>query len=152
MFDYAYSWGVLHHSPNLGLSLAEMMRVIRPGGEFGVMLYNRSSFLHCYLTAYIEGFLHYESQFLSPLQLASRYGDGGREEGNPHTWPVTAGEVHDMLIPLADQCEIAVLGTDLDSVFKYLLPGIGLVLPIWAKKPWARRFGWSLWITGRRKK
>ncbi|MBS1141845.1 MAG: class SAM-dependent methyltransferase [Proteobacteria bacterium] len=152
MFDYAYSWGVLHHSPNLGQSLAEMMRVTKPGGEFGIMLYNRRSFLHWYMTEYLEGYLHYENEFLTPLQLASRYSDGGREEGNPHTWPVTADEVMAMLSPFVDRCEVAVLGTDLDSIFKYLIPGVGMFLPGWAKKPWARRFGWSLWITGSRKK
>ena len=34
-FDYVYSWGVLHHSPDLAQSLGEMMRVLKPGGKFG---------------------------------------------------------------------------------------------------------------------
>jgi hypothetical protein len=46
---------------------------------------------------------------------------------------------------------IDVLGTDLDSVFPYLVPGIGELLPEWFKKPWARRFGWSLWMHGHRR-
>jgi SAM-dependent methyltransferase len=44
-FDYVYSWGVLHHSPQLEQSLGEMMRVLKPGGGFGIMLYNRRSLL-----------------------------------------------------------------------------------------------------------
>ena len=40
-FDYVYSWGVLHHSPNLERSLSELIRVLVPGGQFGIMLYNR---------------------------------------------------------------------------------------------------------------
>jgi ubiquinone/menaquinone biosynthesis C-methylase UbiE len=147
-FDYAYSWGVLHHSPNLEKSLAEMMRVIKPGAGFGIMLYNRHSVLHGYMTEYLEGFLHYENRFLGPLEKASRYGDGAREEGNPHTWPVTEKEIREMMSIHADDVTIRQLGTDLDSSFKFLLPGLGLVLPAWAKKPWARRLGWSLWITG----
>jgi hypothetical protein len=43
---------------------------------------------------------------------------------------------------------IRILGTDLDTVRHSLLPGLGLMLPNWAKKPWARRFGWSLWAFG----
>jgi 2-polyprenyl-3-methyl-5-hydroxy-6-metoxy-1,4-benzoquinol methylase len=31
-FDYAYSWGVLHHSPDLASSLRELLRVVKPGG------------------------------------------------------------------------------------------------------------------------
>lgn len=147
-FDYVYSWGVLHHSPDLGQSLKEMMRVLKPGGEYGVMLYCRRSLLHWYKTLYTEGFLHYENRFLGPLELASRYGDGARAEGNPHTWPVTKREMRAMLGTHSRDLRFKVLGTDLDTVFHALLPGLGLFLPAWAKKPWARRFGWSLWSYG----
>lgn len=149
-FDYVYSWGVLHHSPNLEVSLKEMMRVLKPGGEFGLMLYNRRSILHWYSTCYVEGFLHYENRFLDPLELASRYGDGSREEGNPHTWPVTRLEVVSLLEPYCKDVSVRTLGTELDGYFKLLLPGLGLLLPGWIKKPWARRFGWSLWFSGRK--
>lgn len=150
-FDYVYSWGVLHHSPNLEKSLAEMMRVLKPGGGFGLMLYNRRSVLHWYKTEFIEGFLHYENSFLGPLELASRYGDGAREEGNPHTWPVTDEEVREMLKPYCSDVKVRILGTDLDNCFRSLLPGLGLILPGWLIKPWARRWGWSLWFEGHKK-
>lgn len=150
-FDYAYSWGVLHHSPDLQRSLNEMMRVLKPDGEFGLMLYNRQSILHWYGTCYVEGFLHNEHQFLGPLELASRYGDASREEGNPHTWPVTESEIRQMLTRCARRLVVRRLGTELDSWFRYLIPGLGMWLPRWVKKPWARRFGWSLWVTGQRK-
>jgi ubiquinone/menaquinone biosynthesis C-methylase UbiE len=42
-FDHIYSWGVIHHSPNTESIVAEMYRVLRPGGTVQVMLYNRSS-------------------------------------------------------------------------------------------------------------
>jgi ubiquinone/menaquinone biosynthesis C-methylase UbiE len=147
-FDYAWSWGVLHHSPDLERSLHELLRVVRPGGEFGLMLYNRRSFLHWYLTEYIEGFLHRERRFLSPLELASRYSDGGREEGNPHTWPVTEAEIRTILDPHCSDVSIRVLGTDLDGTLAMVLPGLDRLVPRWAKKPWARRLGWSLWFSG----
>lgn len=147
-FDYAYSWGVLHHSPDLERSLAEMMRVLKPGRGFGLMLYNRRSLLHWYRIKYLEGFLHYENRFLGPLELASRYADGDRAEGNPHTWPVTEKEIRALLAPHSREVSVRVLGTDLDTIFKYLLPGLGFFLPRCLKKPWARRFGWSLWISG----
>lgn len=147
-FDYVYSWGVLHHSPELERSITELVRVLKPGGGFGLMLYNRHSLLHAYMTRYIEGFLHRENKFLSHRELASRYGDDQRSEGNPHTWPVTAGEIKRLLGPHSSDLRVRRLGTELDSIFKFLLPGVGLVLPVWAKKVWARRFGWSLWFAG----
>jgi ubiquinone/menaquinone biosynthesis C-methylase UbiE len=42
-FDLGYSWGVLHHTPNTEKSIAELVRVVRPGGEIKLMLYNRHS-------------------------------------------------------------------------------------------------------------
>jgi len=149
-FDYVYSWGVLHHSPNLRTSLDELVRVLKPGGRFGIMLYHRHSLLQKYIIEYIEGYLHYESRFLGPLALASRYGDGQNQEGNPHTWPVTRDEVREMLREQTRDLRIDTLGTDLDYVLPLLLPGIGSILPLWLKKPLARRFGWSLWVSGMR--
>jgi SAM-dependent methyltransferase len=42
-FDLGYSFGVLHHTPDTERALRELVRVIRPGGELKVMLYNRHS-------------------------------------------------------------------------------------------------------------
>ncbi len=42
-FDHIYSFGVIHHTPNPEKIAREMYRVLRPGGTFTVMLYNRSS-------------------------------------------------------------------------------------------------------------
>lgn len=42
-FDHIYSFGVIHHSPNPEGIAGEMYRVLRPGGTFTVMLYNRTS-------------------------------------------------------------------------------------------------------------
>ncbi|HXQ52116.1 MAG TPA: class I SAM-dependent methyltransferase [Stellaceae bacterium] len=149
-FDYVYSWGVLHHSPDLSRSVAELVRVLRPGGGFGVMLYHRHSFLYGYMVRFLEGFLHRESRFLAPLALASRYGDGAREEGNPHTWPIAKSEARMIFGAHSRDMRLRVLGTDLDGILPFVLPGLGHVLPRFVKKPWARRFGWSLWIEGHR--
>jgi ubiquinone/menaquinone biosynthesis C-methylase UbiE len=42
-FDLVYSWGVLHHTPNIVQAVSEVRRVLRPGGEARVMLYSRRS-------------------------------------------------------------------------------------------------------------
>lgn len=148
-FDFVYSWGVLHHSPDLGASIQELLRVLRPGGEFGVMLYHRHSLWYLYHVLYLEGFLHREIPVLKPLELASRYGDGSRHEGNPHTWPITRHEaVHIFSSAGSAAVKVRVLGTELDSSFRFMLPGFSFFIPTIVKKAWARRWGWSLWITG----
>ena len=42
-FDIAYSWGVLHHSPDTARAVAEVRRILRPGGRARVMIYHRAS-------------------------------------------------------------------------------------------------------------
>ena len=150
-FEYAYSWGVLHHSPDLAHSVGELMRVVRPGGEFGVMLYNRHSLLYWYQILYLEGLLHAERQFLSPLQLASRYTDGDRQEGNPHTWPVTVREMRELFGPYSSRLNVRVLGTDITPILELAMPGLTKLVPRIVWKAWARRWGWSVWIAGERR-
>lgn len=49
-FDMVYCFGVLHHlSPQeMGKAVREARRVLRPGGEYVVMVYNRNSLLYAY--------------------------------------------------------------------------------------------------------
>ncbi|MBE0582953.1 MAG: class I SAM-dependent methyltransferase, partial [Desulfofustis sp.] len=42
-FDCAYSFGVLHHSPNPQIGINEIHRVLKPGGRSSIMLYHRNS-------------------------------------------------------------------------------------------------------------
>ncbi len=42
-FDLVYSWGVIHHSPNTALAAREILRVLKPGGIFKVMVYHTQS-------------------------------------------------------------------------------------------------------------
>jgi ubiquinone/menaquinone biosynthesis C-methylase UbiE len=44
-FDFAYSWGVLHHTPGTPTAIAEAIRVLRPGGRICVMLYARHAWV-----------------------------------------------------------------------------------------------------------
>ena len=43
-FDLVYSHGVLHHTPDIERAIAEVHRVLRPGGRAVVMLYHRDSY------------------------------------------------------------------------------------------------------------
>lgn len=42
-FDFVYSWGVLHHSPDTAQAFREAWRVLRPGGTARIMIYHSSS-------------------------------------------------------------------------------------------------------------
>lgn len=150
-FDYVYSWGVLHHTPGTEAAIDELHRVLKGGGRAGVMLYNRESLLYRIIVRWQEGFVNLERRWLDELALASRYADGDRREGNPHTWPVTRGEIERDLFRAFAEVKIRVLGTDVPNVLNILGNELGTkVMPGAAVRALARRWGWSLWTTARR--
>jgi ubiquinone/menaquinone biosynthesis C-methylase UbiE len=46
-FDVVYSWGVIHHSEDISKIISEISRVLKPGGKFLGMIYNRRA-LHTF--------------------------------------------------------------------------------------------------------
>jgi SAM-dependent methyltransferase len=44
-FDVVWSWGVIHHSARTGRIVREISRVLRPGGETRIMVYNREALI-----------------------------------------------------------------------------------------------------------
>jgi ubiquinone/menaquinone biosynthesis C-methylase UbiE len=53
-FDFVSSNGVLHHTPDMPAALREIRRVLRPGGQARVAVYNRRSF-HYWLSQVMLG-------------------------------------------------------------------------------------------------
>lgn len=50
-FDFAYSWGVIHHTEDTARAAREIIRVVKPGGRVCVMIYHRFSLvaLQCWV-------------------------------------------------------------------------------------------------------
>jgi SAM-dependent methyltransferase len=150
-FDFVYSWGVLHHTPGTQSAINELHRVLKPGGRAGVMLYNRESLLYRIVVRWQEGFVNLERRWLDERSLASRYADGDRREGNPHTWPVTAHEIRHELFRAFEDVDVRVLGTDVPNILNILGNELGTKrMPAAAVQALSRRWGWSLWTTARR--
>jgi ubiquinone/menaquinone biosynthesis C-methylase UbiE len=66
-FDVVYSNGVLHHVPDMARAFREARRVLKPGGKFIVLLYNRYSVFYAGLVA-----VHYLSGRFRNETLAQR--------------------------------------------------------------------------------
>lgn len=45
-FDFVYSFGVIHHTPSIQNAIAEIRRVLRPGGRAVVMIYHQIGRAH----------------------------------------------------------------------------------------------------------
>jgi ubiquinone/menaquinone biosynthesis C-methylase UbiE len=44
-FDIVYSWGVLHHTPDTGRAVGQVLRVLKPGGRAFIMIYHKWSLI-----------------------------------------------------------------------------------------------------------
>jgi ubiquinone/menaquinone biosynthesis C-methylase UbiE len=61
-FDRVSSNGVLHHTPDIAAGLREIRRVLRPGGEARIIVYNRAS-LHYWLSQVLYSGLYKRQLF-----------------------------------------------------------------------------------------
>jgi ubiquinone/menaquinone biosynthesis C-methylase UbiE len=87
-FDFYYSWGVLHHTPDTRRALAEALRVLKPGGTLKLMLYHYPS-----VFAYLAWMLHgpLKGKLASPRKIVFDNVE------SPGTKSFTEDEVKEML-------------------------------------------------------
>lgn len=75
-FDFVWSWGVVHHSEHTEEVLAEIARVLRPGGSLALMVYHRSSITYWLQYQLARGVFGGKLLRMSPSEIANRYSDG----------------------------------------------------------------------------
>ena len=92
-FDFAWSWGVLLHVPDLATALAEIGRVLRPGGELRLMIYNRRSVYNWLGIIARYGIVRLQLLRHSVPDLWSRYSDGRDVGGCPFVRYYSSGEL-----------------------------------------------------------
>lgn len=66
-FDWVYSHGVLHHTPNPQRAVDEVWRVLKPNGRAIIMLYHKHSFNYC-----VRIMLYMRARVL--MNILSRFG------------------------------------------------------------------------------
>jgi ubiquinone/menaquinone biosynthesis C-methylase UbiE len=85
-FDCVYSFGVLHHIPEIKEVLKETHRVLKPKGEIICMLYNKKSILYAYSILYLH-----RDEGIAEKELVGMYSE--RVLGCPYTRAYTKQEV-----------------------------------------------------------
>ena len=96
-FDFVWSWGVLLHAPDLGGALAEIRRVLKPGGELRLMIYNRHSIYNWLGIVGRYGVLRLQLLRHPVPELWNRYSDGRDIGGCPLVRYYSAGELRAQL-------------------------------------------------------
>jgi SAM-dependent methyltransferase len=95
-FDHVVSIGCLHHTGDLFGAIAEVRRVLRPGGRLVLMVYNRRS-LRRALAAPRLALQHRGDRAAADELVRARYDASASGEAAPHTDFVTAGELRGLL-------------------------------------------------------
>jgi len=93
-FDCVYCFGVLHHIPEVEKALAEIKRVLKPGGQVMAMLYHKDSLLYAYSIVYLRGIKEGLLRKFNLDEILSRYSE--RREGNPYTKAYTKSEAKEL--------------------------------------------------------
>jgi SAM-dependent methyltransferase len=83
-FDLVVSAGVLHHVPDIAAAIAEIYRVLKPGGRFVIMLYHRDS-IHYRLLYPLYGVFHSTFRGKGPATIAREIDGVGNPIGRPYT-------------------------------------------------------------------
>lgn len=135
-FDCVCSMGVLHHVPDTAKAVAEIHRVLKPGGRLIVMFYHRDSALY-----------RLKYRLLSrwqgrPIEQLVNEFDG---VGNPKGTVFSKQELAELLSAFGSlEMFVGYLIGDM------VLPRGGRFLPGILLKPFAGIFGWNLYAKGRK--
>ena len=135
-FDLAYSWGVLHHTPDTEQAIKEVYRVTKPGGEICIMLYHRHSLVA------LQMYLMYGLFAFKPLRSVEDILANHHE--SPGTKVYTVTEVRRMFSSF-ERLRIDIQPTPYD-----LRCGRDRYLPGWIHKLVPKCLGWFLIIRGRK--
>ncbi|SRR6266404_3190161 len=166
-FDRVYAHGVLHHTPDTTRAVAEIHRVLRPGGQAFVMLYHRGSYnyrigirvlrragasllksergiriVHSLTGEPVESLREHAgllktNGYLASDEFLSQSTDGA---GNPLARVYSRTEARQLFRQFRE--------VELRAYFlnKRFIPLVGKLLPRSLESALASRWGWHLWI------
>ena len=82
-FDFVFTYGVLHHTPDIQKAFDEMYRVLKPGGKFFMMLYNKDSINYWWHIIFLHGILMGRLLKMTTKQLTATRADRSYQGGTP---------------------------------------------------------------------
>ena len=103
-FDFVWSWGVIHHSSVTERCLAEITRVLRPGGRIMLMVYYKPSIVYYVNCGLIRGVLGVQLMYHSLKEIYRTASDGF------YARVFTKEELRQLLEPYYEQIVFSVVG------------------------------------------
>jgi SAM-dependent methyltransferase len=146
-FDFVWSWGVVHHSEDTGRVVAEIARVLRPGGRLALMVYHRRSITYWVQYQLVRGVLAGKLLRMSPSEIANHYSDGVIARH------YTRAELRRLLAPSFMDVRTEVMGQLGEAV---PLPAgvrrhVESIVPLGLRQRVLRHWGWFLFATATRR-
>jgi 2-polyprenyl-3-methyl-5-hydroxy-6-metoxy-1,4-benzoquinol methylase len=167
-FDHVYSLGVIHHSPNPERIVAEMLRVLKPGGTVATMVYNKSSVNYYVEIQFLRRLLRYALLPAGAPRLIARLTGFSHaklrrhreilfsERMTPERWISINTDGPDC--PLArvytgSEIVATFAGAGFSNVRTYVrffdtehYSFVGALIPNWLADAIGNRWGWSRWV------
>jgi len=140
-FDFVYSWGVLHHTANIENAISEIWRVVKPGGEICIMLYNKISLVA--LQLYILHGLLKLNLFRDINEIIANHLE------SPGTKAFTKKEIEKLFTNFSD-LKITTIVTRYDLRYKRDKDKNDSFLPGWVGRFIPGMFGWYHIIKGKK--
>jgi SAM-dependent methyltransferase len=136
-FDHVYSCGVLLLLPDIERAIAEIHRVLRPGGHATIMLYNKRSVHYWLKTRLYYGWALNENAMIGPANVRDWYTDG---IGYPQTHYYSRSDLR-RLFAAFDHVEYRIACFTPDQIPRHALPSSCRL-----RETIENRFGFFLWV------
>jgi len=147
-FDAVYSFGVLHHTPDIATSIVEVRRVLRPGGVAIVSLYHRHSAFYWFATMLCRGVRHGELWTKGYKRVMAGIEYGTEKSGAVPLVQVLSRRQCRRLFSQFSHVSIQSHHVDFSHVFPSRQPSVGRRRRIIERL--AGRWGWYLTVTARK--
>lgn len=140
-FDFVYSFGVIHHTPDTQIIINEIYRVLKSGGKCWITVYNKNS-IFFWWTVYLYDWIlkrGYKKETLKARISRIEY-----PNDNPY-----------LVIRLYKKKEFEgmfrlfrVIESDIDHLIKEDIALFGKYIPIFLLKLLRKKFGWYIIVEG----